>query len=365
MMKLPCLNAPLYTTRHMKQGVVGAVLTLLAIGGIVAPVRAQTPTEGINLQISPLPIALNVTPGSSAVTNLRVRNAGTEPDRLALHILKVSEDDNGRVSLTEPTAADDWVHWISFPYTTFDAPAGEWQTIPMTIRVPNGAAFGYYFAVEYMRASQEIPQGGQTAANGAVATFVLLNAEAPGAVRSAQIVSFTADRSVYEFLPATFTVKIRASGNVHVAPHGNIFIMSGNKQIDSIEINAAAGNILPQSSRFFSAAWNNGFPHYVPKLGPDGQPLTNSLSQTETTLSWDFSQANRLRFGHYTAQLEMVYDDGQRDVPLAASVSFWIVPWRLVGAVLGLVALFLFLTIYIGVLHHRLRNITMFSRHRD
>jgi hypothetical protein len=29
-----------------------------------------------------------------------------------------------------------------------------------------------------------------------------------------------------------------------------------------------------------------------------------------------------------------VYDNGARDVPLEASVSFWVVPWRIIGFVL-------------------------------
>jgi hypothetical protein len=216
----------------------------------------------------------------------------------------------------------------------FDAPPNNWQTITMTINLPKSAAFGYCFAVEYTRANEAAPQPGQTMARGAVATFILLNAEAPGAVRTAQIVSFSADRKSYEFLPATFTVKIRATGNVYVAPHGNIFIIKGGKQIGSIQINTAEGNILPHSGRLFSSTWSDGFPVYVAKMNANNQPVMNKKGITEQTLKWDFSHANRLRFGHYTANLIMVYDNGQRDVPLQASVSFWIIPWRLVGAML-------------------------------
>jgi hypothetical protein len=49
-----------------------------------------------------------------------------------------------------------------------------------------------------------------------------------------------------------------------------------------------------------------------------------------------------LRFGHYTAHLVMVYDDGNRDVPLEAYVSFWVIPWRLV---IGLIIIALFVCI--------------------
>ncbi|HZL08245.1 MAG TPA: hypothetical protein VFC50_03565, partial [Candidatus Dormibacteraeota bacterium] len=56
-----------------------------------------------------------------------------------------------------------------------------------------------------------------------------------------------------------------------------------------------------------------------------------------TSLQWDFSRASKLKFGHYTAHLTMAYDNGQRDVPLEAEVSFWVVPWRILAAILVVV----------------------------
>lgn len=312
----------------------GAVLLLL-LGFLSTPLTtlALNPTEGINLQISPLPIELTTKPGTSTSSDLRVRNAGSQTERLQVRLLKVTEDDNGGVHLTQPGKTDDWANWVSFSRKVFDAPPNQWQTINMTVNVPKSAAFGYYFAVEYMRANENVPQPGKTAAQGAVATFILLNADAPGSSRAAQVVSFTADRKSYEFLSATFTVKIRSTGNVHVAPHGNIFISRGGKQVGSIDINSAQGNILPNSSRFFSSSWNDGFPVYVTKMS-NGQPVIGKDGKAVQTLKWDFSHANRLRFGHYTAHLVMIYDNGQRDVPVEATVSFWVIPWRLVGAFL-------------------------------
>jgi hypothetical protein len=331
------------------------VVCFLVVG--VAPLLAATPKAGISLQLSPLPIELSTKPGTSAETDLRVRNAGSEPEQLEVRLLKVTDDDNGQVHLTEPQASDDWVHWVSFSRTEFSAPPGQWQTIHMTVAVPKSAAFGYYFAVEYRRASEAQPKPGETAASGAVATFILLNADAPGAVRQAEIVSFTADHRIYEFLPATFTAKIRSTGNVHVAPHGNIFITSGSKQIGAIEVNPTGGNILPHSSRHFSVAWNDGFPHFAAKTDAAGQPLLDQHGQPQTALQWDFSKADRLRFGKYTAHLFLIYSDGTRDIPIEAEVSFWVIPWRLLGAAAALLMLFALLIAYILVLRRRLKRL--------
>jgi hypothetical protein len=300
---------------------------------------AQTSTDGINLQISPLPIELNTKPGTSTHSDLRLRNVGNKTEKLQVRLLAVSEDDNGEVHLTNPSAADEWVKWVSFDRQTFDAPSNQWQTVKMSVNVPKAAAFGYYFAVEYLRATEVAPQPGKAVARGAVATFILLNAETIGAKREAQVVSFSADKKSYEFLPANFNVKVRSTGNVHVAPHGNIFIARGGKQVGVIDVNANRGNILPKGSRFFDASWQDGFPVYQVKNGPDGQPLLDKKGQVQKSLKWDFSHANRLRFGHYTAHLMMVYDNGSRDVPMEATVSFWVVPWRVIGILL-LVAIF-------------------------
>jgi len=305
------------------------------MGTLVAslPAHAQTPDQGINLQVSSLPITLTTQPGTSVSTDLKIRNIAAKPEKLQVRLLRVTEDDNGVVRLSAPSSADEWAKWVSFSRPVFDAPPGVDQTIKMTVDVPKNAAFGYYFAVEYMRATAENPEAGKAVAKGAVANFILLNADAPGSQREAQIVSFSSDKKFYEFLPVGFQVKIRATGNVHVAPHGNIFISQSGKQVGVIDVNAAGGNILPQSSRFFTASWTDGFPVYMPKT-QNGQPVHTKKGEEAKYLKWDFSHANTFRIGHYTAHLVMVYDNGQRDVPIEATVSFWIIPWRMIGITL-------------------------------
>lgn len=285
--------------------------------------------QGISLQISPLPIELAAKPGASTTSELSVRNAGSQDETLQVRLLKVSADDNGTVRLSNPGPSDEFVNWVHFSKTVFEVPPGAWQSLTMTIDLPPTAAFGYYFAVEYLRAQTQAPQPGKAVAQGAVATFVLLNAEAPGTVRQAQIVNFSANKKLYEFLPAGFSVKVRSTGNVHVAPHGNIFILKGSKQISSIQVNSALGNVLPGSSRFFTASWSDGFPVYENKYNGD-TPVVDKNGKPVSSLKWDFSKANHLRFGHYTAHLVLAYDDGQRDVPLEAYVGFWVIPWRLI-----------------------------------
>lgn len=78
--------------------------------------------------------------------------------------------------------------------------------------------------------------------------------------------------------------------------------------------------VLPDSSRTLTVNWSDGFPR------------RNEAGQ----LDWNLSDLTKLRFGKYTAQLILVYDNGERDVPLEAFVSFWVIPWRLLLAVIAI-----------------------------
>jgi hypothetical protein len=322
---------------------------LLLMAALIAllpslPALAQSvSTPGFAASISPLPILLNVKPGESASTDLRVNNPSTHDEKLKVVVKTFTQDGpNGNVTLHDPTPADTFISWISFSRTSFDAPPGLWQTIKMTINVPKTAAFGYYFAVEFTSASPETKTNNGAVVQGAVASFVLLNASTPGETRQMRITSFSADHRFYEFLPASFTIRLHNSGNVYAGASGNIFIMRGSKQVATLNVNENHGLVLPGSNRVFNVDWNSGFPVYKPVLDASGQPLKDKDGKPRQHLSWNFSQVSKLRFGHYTAKLALVYNDGARDVPITGTLSFWVVPWRLL---LGALVILIFMTI--------------------
>jgi hypothetical protein len=206
----------------------------------------------------------------------------------------------------------------------------------MNVNLPASAAFGYYWAVQFEPAQGASAAPGGANVRGAVAIFVLLNADAPGAKRTVDVTGFSVERKSYEFLPVNFRIATHNSGNTHVAPTGNIFIKRGSTQVGVLSINPNGGFVLPGSNRVFETAWGDGFPVYVNRTDASGQLLRDKNGQIKKKLSWDFSHANRLRFGHYSAQLLLVYNDGARDIPVTGSVSFWVVPWRLIIGVLAI-----------------------------
>lgn len=319
----------------------------LIIVSLASPALAQSAdSSGFAAQISPLPILLNAKPGTSVGTDLRVNNPSDHAETLKVVIKTFSQDgSNGTVNLHDPTSADTFISWIHFSKTEFNAPPGLWQTVHMTVNVPKTAAFGYYFAVEFTSANSPSAASGNTAKiQGAVASFVLLNATATGEKKQLSVTSFTANHSSYEFLPVDFSIRIHNSGNIYAGASGNIFIMKGSKQVGVLTVNANHGLILPGANRMFSASWSDGFPVYKTVYGDSGQPVLGKDGQPEQQLKWNFGQASKLRFGHYTAKLALVYNDGQRDIPITGSVSFWVIPWRVVG-----ILLLIFILVGIGL----------------
>jgi len=298
---------------------------------ITPAVKAATPPvdNSFNLVTSPLPINLIGKPGTVVSTDIRVKNGSAKTEKLKVTLMKFSAyGEEGKPAIAEREPGDTYFDWVSFTPQTFDAPQNEWITIKMTINIPTSAAFGYYYAAVFSRASA--PERSSSKENilvGSTAVLALLDVQVPGANRTAKIASFTSDRRFYEFLPAKFSIKIRNSGNVHLIPTGNVFISRGSKQLASLTINSAAGNILPNSNRIFTTSWDDGFPVYKQKEA-NGQVVLNKKDKPVSGLEWDFSKLSHLKFGRYTAHLVMAYDNGSRDVPIEATVSFWVIPVR-------------------------------------
>jgi hypothetical protein len=112
--------------------------------------------------------------------------------------------------------------------------------------------------------------------------------------------------------------------------------------VAALSVNATEGKVLPGANRVFTATWSDGFPVYTDKLDPAGQVIKNAKGEPQKQLKWNFSQVSHLRFGHYTAELVLIYNDGQRDIPVTGTLSFWVIPWRLVG---GMLVIFVFMLI--------------------
>ncbi|HVX24461.1 MAG TPA: hypothetical protein VG992_03930 [Candidatus Saccharimonadales bacterium] len=314
----------------MKRAFWGSLLLVVVTAAalVTASGASAASAPGFNIITSPLPIKLLTTPGKTISTELRMKNQSDKPEAIKVGLMKFgATGENGEPDLFSLTPSDSYASWVHFSPSRFVAQPGIWQTVKMTINVPSNASLGYYLAVTFSRANT-LNQQGVTNLNGSVATLVLLNVNTPNEKRTLSIASFTADHKLYEYLPANFSIRLHNSGNIYIAPAGNIFISRGGKQVASLEFNPAGGSVLPNSNRVFTQPWSDGFPVFKP-ANTTGKPVLDKHGQPKLHLSWDFGQLGKFRFGHYTAKLLVVYNNGRDDVPLQASLSFWVIPWKL------------------------------------
>lgn len=315
-------------------GLAAILVSVLLPIGVVHAQSTGPARPPLNLTTSPLPLNVVTKPGVPVTADIRIKNNGTQNEQLKIDLMKFGANGVNGQPQPEPRGPRDlYFNWVHFSETNFTAQPNVWKTIHMTISPPKEAAYGYYYAVVFSRANPTRATGGQSAVEGGVASLVLLNVDAPGTRREANIAQLTASQKIYEFLPASFTIKIHNAGNVHVSPAGTMFIKRGDTQVAALDFNTERGNILPGTDRVFTMDWNDGFPYYSTKT-TDGKTV-------KTKLNWNFDKLQKFRFGRYTATIVAVYDDGQRDIPIEATVSFWVIPWRILGVVLLIILMIL------------------------
>lgn len=310
----------------------GIVTALLVFGSslFLPQTQAQTDNGSLNLTTSPLPINLAADPGETVTTELRIKNSGTTTEDLQVGLLKFgANNESGQPRLADREPGDDYFDWVTFSENQFTAEPNVWHTITMTIDIPPEAGLGYYYAVTFTRAQGTDPTAQGASLDGGTAVLVLLGVDVPYALRKVEVSEFKSGKSVYEFLPAEFEITLKNSGNIHLIPSGSIFITKGSEEVAVLPVNEARGNILPDSLRSFRVDWVDGFPVYEP-IEENGRVLTNDDGTAKMRLKWDLGEAGKLRFGKYKATLLLAYDDGERDVPIEAVLTFWVIPWRII-----------------------------------
>ena len=297
---------------------------------VISPKEA--PPGPINLTLSPTFLNLATDPGQPVSSQLKVTNNNNFTEYLKVEVGKYEITQGGeRLNILKVTPQDDFAKWISFSEDSFTVDPNQTKNVKFTINPPKDAALGYYYALVVSRIKEQ--EAKDTAVvTGAPVFSVLLEVRSPNAKRELQLLDFSTDSLFYEYLPTTFTISLKNTGNLHIVPSGDVFVdWGGQKDIAILKANPGRGNVLPQSKRTFDTAWDDGLVTNV----------RNSKKVYET--KFDFSKPlNKFRIGKYTAHLLVVYDNGQRDIPLEATTSFWVIPWKiLIGALLILTFTFI------------------------
>ncbi len=294
--------------------------------------QGDIPATGVDLSLSPTFLSLITDPGEEVSSQFKVTNNNNFREYLNIKVAKftASATGDGPV-IADIEEGDTFAKWISFSEQEFTLDSNQTKVVTVTVNPPADAALGYYYALVVSRIGDGQQGTGQAVIAGSPALSVLVNVKSDNAKRELQLVEFKTDKFFYEYLPTTFEVKVKNTGNVHVVPVGDIFIDSVGKQdIAVIQANTGKGNVLPQTTRTYTAEWNDGFAVREVKM-ENGKEVLDENGKPEYTTKYDFTKADKFRIGKYTANLLLVYDNGERDIPVEATVSFWVIPWKILG----------------------------------
>jgi hypothetical protein len=332
----------------MKTKILLSIIFVIVASTLIAHLSlAQSPTgNGYDVTVSPVFFDLTADPGTTLTEKIKIRNNTTSPIPIKLQVSKLTGDLNGNLTIKQDKA-DSSIGWIKFDQESIILRPLEWTEVPFAIDIPKDAAYGYYLTISFTQDNSSPLRRSGATITGAAAVPVLLNVRKPGAKADGKLVEFSTNSFLNEYLPVDFTVKIQNTGNIHIKPHGNIFISGGSrKDLAVLDINPGLGSILPQSARSYEASWMDGFAVMEPVM-VSGQPKLDKNGKVEMHLALNWNKLTSLRIGKYDANVLLVFDNGTRDVPLEGKLSFWVFPYKLITGVLILLIAVFFLAKFV------------------
>lgn len=281
-----------------------------------AAIAATNPAgTGQALEIAPPVITMTVNPGQVVHTQINIRDVASGKlivDGEANDFVAAGEDGTPKILLNnkdkDPYSLKDWVS----PLPELLLSPKQIKNLPVTINVPKNASPGGHYGVIRFTATPPELKGTGVSLSASLGSLVLLTVRGDIkhqlAVQSFKVEKNNKPGSLFESTPVTLVEQIKNTGNVHEEPNGMITVkdMFGHT-VAAAGVNRSLRNVLPGSTRMFS------------------EPLDKA------------TLGSHKLFGRYTASMKLTY--GPNKTVLAASVSFWIIPYKLIiGIIIVLIA---------------------------
>lgn len=258
--------------------------------------------QSVGTTITPLIREANANPGSTFTGKVEVTNTGdsTRTYTPIVRDFQASDDPNsGAPQFVETSDEQSVSQWVSFTDKTLTIGAGKKASINYTVKVPSNATPGGHYGAVIASVQGDPAQGTGVTVQPEVGSLLLVTVSGQQVV-DGKVIDFKPYNKVFSFDPVSFSAVVRNSGNVHIKPVGSIDI-TGPANV-TVNVNSSKSSVLPNSTRNFTASYENGLP-----------------------------------FGKYTAKLDLRAEspDG-RSIPLTAITSFWVIP---MSYILGLLAI--------------------------
>lgn len=268
--------------------------------------QVQEAGQGRQLLISPPTISLTVKPGDTSEGTVSFINDSNEDMEMEISVYDVIVQDNfgtpqilpgGTIENNKYSASS----WIGVNTPRFTAGAKKRTNIQYYYQIPGNAGAGGHYAAIVFRPKPFTTTGGTgSAINMQLSSLVYFDV-AGTITESATVKSFTAP-GFSEYGPVSLKAEIINKGDTHIKPVGTFKVtdMLG-KTITSKEV--PAGNIFPGG-------------------------ISRIYEQTV---------GKKWMIGRYTATFMATYGRSN-NLPLVATVAFWVFPWKVALLVVLLIA---------------------------
>jgi hypothetical protein len=262
------------------------------------------------LGLTAIPPRLEITaePGTAVTREIKIRNESstTKVVNLSPRDIIVIDDFGTPVQLENVAESENrWAasSWIMITPSRLTLQPGETKNAFVTVDIPANALPGGHYAIVLNSPDNEVflnSTGASVQAN--VGNLVYITV--PGDItQNAKIKQFSAPK-FSEYGPVDFKTTITNLSDIHIAPAGAINVT----------------NWLGSKTARLDLKANNIFPY--------------------TSLNYDNTLDKKFLFGRYKAQLITAY--GTAGGTLVATIFFWVIPWRLLLALLfGIISLVL------------------------
>ncbi len=264
---------------------------------VVGPGRAEIEVKPGQTVVYPISVTNRISDGR--VFDLTVEDmAGSEDGTQAVILLG---EERGPYTVKD---------YITFPEDFFTLDLGERAQIPVTISIPEDAEPGGYYGgvlISTVRTSEN--EEGSTQPRSPIIARIgtLFFITVPGAVETegeTKTITQTSGRSWYEKGPIGFNILYENKGSVHLNPYGELRIKNiFGEEVGFLELEPWF--VLPKSVRSRDIVWDR-----------------------------------ELLFGRYTATAYI--NRGYGDVVDEVSTTFWVLPWKIFGALFVFIFVIMF-----------------------
>lgn len=272
----------------------------------------------------------DVPPGETIQTKVKLFNETAEPLTLFSQTANFGAlNETGTPNIDLSAEIEDLAAWISLSKGPFAVQPGDRVEIPVEIKVPAEAdPGGHYATILFSPQDPNLAGGGQVGIGQKIGTLILVRVQ--GDINeSGAIAEFATAgaKSTLSRLPIEMFARFGNAGNVHLRPTGTVTVrnvLGGTSAV--LRVNTSQGAVLPQSIRRFDVAWEK-----------------RALQEERSGFFGEIgNEWKNFAFGPYSADLELTYGLAN-DKKVAATIRFWVFPWRIILLVVLIIIAFLWL----------------------